>query len=133
MTKIIQHSIFVSALITSWVSLAQESLPNQIMTISPDKCVIQVEGQSCQAPIDFSFHLPKAGRYCVYRLGEYRPLFCFDEVKYERQITVEMKDSAGFVLVDENTKSVEANLEFRVLTYKPALLGKRRKRVWGIL
>ena len=133
MTKIIQQTIFVLALIASGASLAQESLPNQIMTISPDKCVIQVEGQSCQGLINFSFHLPKAGKYCVYRLAEYRPLFCFDEVRYERQITVEMKDSAGFVLVDENTKSVKANLEFRVLTYKPALFANRRKRLWGVL
>ena len=101
--------------------------------ISPKKCVLEHEGETCLVTLRFTTRTLKKGRHCVYKYGEYRPLYCFKRIVHQEENELEITKAQTFVLVDEAQGTKVSTAEFSVLTFSPAKLRKRRKRSWGIM
>jgi len=132
--KIAVRLIGYIIILTSCQALqAEETTKNQAMTISPGKCVVKKRGEVCSILVEFKFSLEEPGDYCVYRIDNYRPIFCFEQANYRKTQTLVEEQDTRYVLVEKAHSREVAIVDFSVLTYRPAKLRKRKKRAWGIL
>jgi hypothetical protein len=73
------------------------------MKISPDKCIVMSQGQSCYVVVELNWHIASSGDYCLYLVGEQKPLTCWsnsDKGEFSKAFT--SKDNLVFSLQREN-------------------------------